>query len=215
MYVLLKKFIIKFLNKQKNQINTGHIPLNVAINNIGVNCLINNEVHIMKKDVEIGDYTYINGGYIFFAKIGKFCSIAFDVCLGPGEHHIDRVSTFPLKNRVCDINNFSEDFPEPKYCIIGNDVWIGTKVTILQGVKIGNGAIIASGAVVTKDVEPYSIVGGVPAKLMKYRFSKDIIEKLQVIQWWNWEHERIKKVALNNEFKDINTFVEKYYKLML
>lgn len=75
--------------------------------------------------------------------------------------------------------------------IVGNDVWIGANVVLLPGVYIGNGAIIAAGAVVTHDIEPYSIVGGVPAKKIRYRFEHDVIEKLQEIQWWNWDVEKI------------------------
>ena len=89
---------------------------------------------------------------------------------------------------------------------IGNDVWIGANVILLPGVKIGDGAILAAGAVVTKDVEPYAIVGGVPAKLIKYRFSQEKREKLLRIQWWSWDEERIEE---NIElFYDPDKFLE-------
>lgn len=77
--------------------------------------------------------------------------------------------------------------------MIGNDVWIGYDAVIMAGVRIGDGAIIGTRAVVTKDVEPYSIVGGVPAKEIRKRFSPDLIEKLQSLQWWNWSQDKIKK----------------------
>ena len=89
---------------------------------------------------------------------------------------------------------------------IGNDVWIGANVIILSGVSIGDGAIIAAGAVVTKDVEDYSIVGGVPAKLIKYRFSKEQIHRLQKIKWWDWSHEKIEEHI--EEFYQPDVFVE-------
>ena len=76
---------------------------------------------------------------------------------------------------------------------IGHDVWIGTNVTILPSVKIGNGAIIAAGAVVTKDIPDYAIVGGVPAKVLKYRFSDDEIKRLNQSKWWEWPDEKIKR----------------------
>nr|WP_246566018.1 CatB-related O-acetyltransferase [Tissierella simiarum] len=78
-------------------------------------------------------------------------------------------------------------------CIIGNDVWIGSNAVILRGVKVGNGAVIGAGAIVTKDVEPYSIVVGNPARVIKKRFSEQIIESLEKIQWWNWSKEIIRK----------------------
>ena len=97
----------------------------------------------------------------------------------------------------------------PRQAIIGHDVWIGQSVTIMGGVKIGNGAVVASNATVTKDVPPYSIVAGLPARVIKYRFEQEIIRKLQAIRWWNWKYEEIlMNLGLLN---DPNAFVEKYY----
>ena len=96
-----------------------------------------------------------------------------------------------------------------KPVIIGNDVWIGANVIILPGTWIGDGAILAAGAVITKNVEPYAIVGGVPAKIIKKRFSDKIIEKMLLIKWWDWEDSEIKK---NLElFYQPEKFVEKFY----
>ena len=92
---------------------------------------------------------------------------------------------------------------------IGNDVWIGANVIILPGVTISDGAIIAAGAVVNKDVKPFEIVGGVPAKTIKYRFDEDIINKLLKIKWWNWS---LKEIEDNIEFfYDIDGFIRKFY----
>lgn len=166
-------------------------------------------MEIYKDDVTIGDYTYINGGKIFYCKIGKFCSIGYGVYFGSGEHYLDKVSTFPLKNKVCNTPGLV-DFPEQRKTIIGNDVWIGNNVTIKQGVTIGDGAVIATGAVVTKDVKPYTIVGGVPAKLIRSRFDSSIAEKLLKIEWWNWTREKIAKAVKCNEFDSVEDFVNKY-----
>ena len=94
--------------------------------------------------------------------------------------------------------------------IIGNDVWIGAKSTIMSGVKIGHGAIVAAGAVVTKDVQPYSVVGGNPAKHIKFRFDERQIEKLLEINWWDWEESKIKEEGMLLWSADINHFIEKY-----
>lgn len=175
----------------------------------GPNVCINNEVEIYKESVEIGDFTYINGGKIFYAKIGKFCSIGYGVYIGSGEHYINKVTTYPLKNKVAGMYGLV-DFPQQKDSIIGNDVWIGNNVCIKQGVTIGDGAIIATGAVVTKNVLPYTIYGGVPAKFIKKRFTDEQIEALLEIKWWNWNIEKIKLAAINNDFDNIDSFIKKY-----
>jgi serine acetyltransferase len=93
---------------------------------------------------------------------------------------------------------------------IGNDVWIGAKSTIMSGVKIGHGAVIGSGSVVAKDVPPYAIVVGNPAKVIKYRFDEQQIKDLQNIAWWNWDESKIKEESMILWSKDINYFIEKH-----
>ena len=94
--------------------------------------------------------------------------------------------------------------------IIGNDVWIGAKTTIFGGVKIGDGAVIGSCSVITKDVEPYSVVAGNPAKHIKYRFTEQQIEKLKKIEWWNWDETKINEISLDLWSNDIDGFIEKF-----
>jgi acetyltransferase-like isoleucine patch superfamily enzyme len=127
-------------------------------------------------------------------EIGSYCSFAGEVAiLGGGEHRVDWVSTYPLRVLFDDPLAGRDGHPSSRGpTIIGNDVWVGYRVTILSGVKIGDGAVLAAGAVVTKDVPPYSIVGGNPAKVIKPRFPPEIIEQLLQIQWWNWPVEHIK-----------------------
>ncbi|HEY4760282.1 MAG TPA: CatB-related O-acetyltransferase [Thermoguttaceae bacterium] len=138
-------------------------------------------------NVSIGDYSYVNDGTLIGSgTIGKFCSIGYYCEIGMHEHPIDYISTSPFV--YGSINIFDEkciwdDFRSPP--IIGNDVWIASKATILQGVRVSDGAVIAAGSVVTKDVPPYAIVVGVPARIVRFRFNPHEISSLLALQWWN------------------------------
>ena len=95
--------------------------------------------------------------------------------------------------------------------IIENDVWIGANSTVMSGIKIGNGAIVAAGSTVTKNVPPYAIVAGNPAKVVKYRFTDEQIKKLLSIAWWDWDEQKIKNNAMNMWSDNINEFINKFY----
>mgnify|MGYP006266595451 CR=1 FL=1 len=127
--------------------------------------------------------------------IGKFCSIAENCnIILKANHRTDWITTYPFGSMYCDVfNTFNgkDNVKSNGDVVIGNDVWIGTNVTIMSGVTIGDGAVIAYNSHVVKDVEPYSITGGNPAKFIKYRFEKEAIEKLLKIRWWDWEEEKI------------------------
>ena len=123
--------------------------------------------------------------------IGNYCSIAPEVCFLVGaEHNINYVSTFPFKSKI--IGKENKDAISKGNIIIDDDVWIGYGAIIMSGVHIGQGAVVAAGAVVTKDIPPYAIVGGVPAKLIKYRFSSNMIEELLKIDYSKLSEEMIK-----------------------
>jgi virginiamycin A acetyltransferase len=175
---------------------------------IGKNCYFNGEIEFDKEDrvgknnffngkIKIGKSTNINKNCEFIGNIiiGKFCAIARNSTF-QGLNHEYHKPGIQMK--------FYEDILKTKLnhiqkgpIIIGNDVWIGTKAIILSGVTIGDGAVIGAGSVVTKNVEPYSIVAGVPAKQIRWRFSQHLIKQLLEIKWWDWD---IKKIKNNKNF---------------
>ena len=144
--------------------------------------------------------------------VGNFCSIAanVNVYLG-GNHRTDWVTTFPFGHIHQHIYNKFNGVGHPTSkgdVIIGNDVWIGSNVTIMSGVTIGDGAVIANNSHVVKNVEPYSLVGGNPAKLIKYRFTPEQIEKLLEIKWWYWEDSKINEYTPMLCNPDIDNFIK-------
>lgn len=172
---------------------------------------------ITESGIEIGDYTMyndfvndprdfeknnvlyrypINGDKL---KVGKFCSIACGAkfLFTSANYTMHSISTYPFpiffEEWGLDVTNITSAWDNKGDIVIGNDVWIGFEAVILSGVTIGDGAIIGTRAVVTKDVPPYTIVGGVPAKPIRKRFSDEIISELLKLQWWNWSESRIKQ----------------------
>ena len=128
--------------------------------------------------------------------IGKYCSIgsgAVFIMAGNQGHRTDWVSTFPFYYQANIFKDAINPYKKIADTVIGNDVWIGSEAMIMAGITIGSGAVIATRAVVTKDVAPYAIVGGNPAKLIKYRFSASEIENLLKLKWWDWDEKKIKK----------------------
>lgn len=165
---------------------------------------------------ELGDYSY-TGQFCFVqnTKIGKFANIAAMVRIGPTDHPYDRPSLHHFTYRQSmygfsdtdDIQFFEQR--QSRVTEIGHDTWIGHGAIISPEVTIGHGAVIGAGAVVTKDVEPYAIVVGVPAKQIKKRFSDEIIESLLEIKWWDWLHEKIKD-NLGDFHLPIEEFVKRH-----
>ena len=129
--------------------------------------------------------------------IGKFCQIATGVrfLMNGGTHALKGFSTYPFKAFGQEWSNVPLESNFKGDTVIGNDVWIGNSVTIMPGIKIGDGAIIATNSVVTKDVEPYSIVGGNPAQLIRKRFDEATILQLLALRWWDWPIEKITQYA--------------------
>ncbi len=146
----------------------------------------------------IGRHSY-TGAYtvIMHAEVGNFCSISWGVTIGGANHDYTKLSTHAfLYNDYDKLRPENEPVPYDRFaeaCVIGNDVWIAANACICRGVKVGDGAVIGTGAVVTKDVPPYAIVVGNPARVLKYRFTEEKIEELLKLQWWNWSDEKIKE----------------------
>lgn len=173
-------------------------------------CFVKNA--ITRPNIIIGDYTYYDDAagaekfeqhvthhYEFLGDkliIGKFCAIASGVefVMNGANHRMNSVTTYPfnIMGHGWEKNTLAlEDLPFKGDTVVGNDVWIGQQVTIMPGVNIGDGAIIAANSVVTKDVPPYHIVGGNPSRILKRRFDEELIDYLLEIKWWEWPAEKI------------------------
>ena len=159
-------------------------------------------------DSTLGRFTYLAGSEIRNSDIGSFCSIGPRVSIGGlGHHPMNRFSTHPSfysTIRQCGYTFVrNTTFSESRRTTIGNDVWIGVGAIILDGVKVGDGACIAAGAIVTKDVEPYAIVGGVPARVLKKRFDDNTASILMSSKWWDWDIETLQRLAAEMEGKSV------------
>lgn len=206
----LLKGLLELANDKARDIeNTRRFP-NATV---GKDCSFTNDVTIGKYTSiysnntinysKIGFCSYTNFDCVIqHAEIGNYCSIAHGVRIGLGSHPTHLFSTARIFYKSYNIFRAPVleeivDFKEYELVRIGSDVWIGAESIIMDGVTIGHGAIVAAGAVVTKDVPPYAIVGGVPAKLIKYRFGEEQRKALLTTQWWLKQPNEVKKLAKN------------------
>lgn len=187
--MIKSKYIAKILTKMRIPSFNGC--------EIDKTCKVNYESVLAK--VKMERYTYVGARTtITDAKIGRFCSIGSNVAIGGGIHPTNMVSTSPvfLEGKNFLGKHYATFKYEPsKTVIIENDVWIGENAYVKSGVKIGSGAIIGAHAVVTKDVMPYSIVVGAPARELRKRFDEDTINKLLQMEWWNWSDQKLQSLG--------------------
>jgi phosphonate metabolism protein (transferase hexapeptide repeat family) len=166
----------------------------------------------------MGDYSYVvNDASIIYASIGRFCSIAAHTRINPGNHPLGRAALHHFTYRSASYQLAGDDDEEffawrrAQGVTLGDDVWIGHGAVLLPGVSIGTGAAVGAGAVVSRDVEPFAVVSGFPARLLRWRFDEPVREKLLEIAWWNWSRDGL-RVALP-DFRRLSAeeFVEKYH----
>ncbi|RGN42095.1 antibiotic acetyltransferase [Bacteroides sp. AF16-49] len=191
----IKELLVNFINKKKfNKSisflsfwdNSSIIPSNIYL---GLGTRILNS--------KIGKYTRIKPFCVIKnANIGNYCSIANDVRIGLGKHPTGLISTNSIFYKTGIRKDWAVhiDYNEEETINIGNDVWIGNGAIIMDGITVGNGAIIGARALVTKDIPPYAIVGGIPAKIIKYRFDEETINLLQKSQWWDLPDKTIENI---------------------
>ena len=168
-------------------------------------------------EVTMGDYSYVvNDGQITYTTIGKFCSIAAMIRINPGNHPMHRATQahftyrasayFPGESDDADFFAWRREH----HCTIGHDVWLGHGAIVLPGRNIGTGAVIAAGAIVTKDVAPYTIVAGNPARPVRRRFSEAVQDGLMDLAWWNWDHEMLRQALPDFRQLPVEDFLSKY-----
>jgi phosphonate metabolism protein (transferase hexapeptide repeat family) len=171
--------------------------------------------HVLMADCTLDDYSYVcRGCELISTDIGKFANIAAMVRINPGFHPMERPSQHHFTYRMSrygfrdhDDESFFE-WRSRQRVHIGHDTWIGHGAVIMPGVRIGHGAVVGSNSVVTKDVPPYAIVAGAPARLLRMRFARDITEALMATAWWDWDHETlIDRLA---DFLDLRRFLHRY-----
>lgn len=195
---------------------------------------LKNKMHTHLKEVKwvtVGEGTYDNGAYVWRwnvhsrITIGNYCSIANDVhfIVDSGYHNESEITSFPIFHELLDKNDIvviagkkiivndikSQLTPCKQHILIGHDVWIGANATILPGIKIGNGVTVLAGAVVSENIGDYAIVGGVPARVLKYKHDAATVFKLNTISWWYWSKTEIKERA-NDFYLPIDEFINKY-----
>ncbi len=205
----MKAFIMRSLNKIISQNNTYiekrflvHKSATIINSSLVGDVFIEEGCRISKSElngkISVGRFTSINGpstaivSKVNSVSIGAFCSIARNVLIQEYNHKIHTLSTSFIRKWIFD-EPYINDISSKGRIQIGNDVWIGANVVVLSGVQIGDGAVVGANSTVTRDIAPYTVVSGSPARKIGLRFDREVVEKLLSLKWWNWSIERIRK----------------------
>jgi len=195
--IIIKKLFVIYLKYKKHVhvSKTSEVSYNL-LRNIGEGSQIADQT-VITGEVGIGRYTTINSygriaSRLNKIEIGSFCSVASNVTMQEYDHKYNKISTFFMNSKLFNLS-VEQDIFSKGAIIIEDDVWIGANSVILSGVTIGRGSIVAAGSIVTKNVPRYSIVAGVPAKVIKTRFTQKTIEIIENLEWWEWNIEKIKQ----------------------
>jgi len=212
----LQQRLISYSEKKRFPKSIVHEDVYIdRLSSLGLNCVVFSHVKIM--DSRIGCFSYVQeGSNLFQAEVGKYTSIAGNVTIGYPDHPLEFVSTSPVfYDKTQPLPFFFESATEPEKnalrTIIENDVWIGQNTFVKAGVKIGSGSVIGAGSVVTKDIPPYAIAVGNPCRVIRFRFSEDIISQLLDSKWWDLETSELNKLA--SYFREPTQFLKELFQL--
>jgi hypothetical protein len=191
---------------------TLHDPVSITESELGAWTEVRRRARL--NESAIGDYTYLmERVQLDFTTVGKFGNVAAEARLGPTNHPIDRPTAhhFTYRARMYGLGENDDSVFEwraDQPVEVGHDVWVGHGAIVLPGVSIGNGAVVGAGAVVTDDVEPYTVVGGVPAGPVRRRFPEEVAARIEATEWWEWDHDTLRERL--EAFRDLETFLDRY-----
>lgn len=191
---------------------TLHEPVSITESELGAWTEVRRRARL--NESAIGDYTYLmERVQLDYATVGRFGNVAADARLGPTNHPLDRPTAhhFTYRAGMYDLGDDDESIFEwraDQPVEIGHDVWIGHGAIVLPGVTIGNGAAVGAGAVVADDVDPYTVVAGVPAEPIRRRFPEDVAARIDATEWWEWDHDTLRERL--DSFRDLETFLDRH-----